>query len=129
GGNEGHGDAWEFLRNTNLDARNFFSPDVSVFHQNQFGGTLGGPIRKNKVWGFGWYEGFRKSLASTSLSRIPTPEELNGDLSAFPPIFNPFSTRQVCTGPQGNLIFASDQFASTQLPTSLFHSQAVAFAI
>ena len=128
GGNEVHGDAWEFLRNTNLDARNFFSPDVSVFHQNQFGGTLGGPIRKNKVWGFGWYEGFRKSLASTSLSRIPTPDEFNGDLSAFPPIFNPFSTRQVGTDPQGNPIFARDPFTANQIPTSMLNPAAQAIA-
>jgi hypothetical protein len=42
GGNQFHGSAWEFLRNTDLDARNFFNPTVSIFHQNQFGGTLGG---------------------------------------------------------------------------------------
>jgi hypothetical protein len=128
GGNEIHGDVWEFLRNTHLDARNFFNPDVSIFHQNQFGATLGGPLRKNKVWGFGWYEGFRKTLGSSSLSRIPTPAELNGDLSAFPPIYNPLSTRQVGTDTQGNPIFARDSFAGNQIPPALLNPTALAVA-
>src|SRR6202034_909985 len=50
GSNEFHGDAFEFLRNTDLDARNYFSPSRGEFDQNQFGGTLGGPIRKTKVF-------------------------------------------------------------------------------
>ncbi len=81
GGNQFHGAAWEFLRNTDLDARNFFNPAVSIFHQNQFGGTLGGPFLRNKIWGFGWYEGFRKTLGSTILELVPTNAQLNGDLS------------------------------------------------
>src|SRR6516165_208315 len=59
GGNEFHGDAFEFLRNTNLDARNYFSPTRGTFDQNQFGGTLGGPIRKNKLFFFADYQGTR----------------------------------------------------------------------
>ena len=50
GGNEIHGSAFEFLRNTDLDARNFFSPERSFYRQNQFGGTVGGPIKKNKIF-------------------------------------------------------------------------------
>lgn len=128
GGNELHGDAWEFLRNTSLDARNFFSPAVSVYHQNQFGGTLGGPIRKNKIWGFGWYEGFRSSLGSTLFAQVPTAAQLNGDLSGFPQIFNPFSTRQVGTDAQGNPIFARDPFTNNQIPSSLLNPTALAIA-
>src|SRR5437667_6539265 len=48
GENELHGSGFEFLRNTALDARSFFSPERSSYKQNQFGGTVGGPIRKNK---------------------------------------------------------------------------------
>ena len=51
GGNQFHGAAWEFLRNTQLDARNFFNPTVSIFHQNQFGGSVGGPIWRRKFGG------------------------------------------------------------------------------
>ena len=57
GTNQWHGDAFEFLRNTNLDARNYFSPTRGTFDQNQFGGTLGGPIRSNKAFFFTDYQG------------------------------------------------------------------------
>ena len=59
GGNQFHGDAFEFLRNTALDARGFFDPARSTFQQNQFGGTLGGPIKKDKVFFFADYQGQR----------------------------------------------------------------------
>jgi Carboxypeptidase regulatory-like domain len=52
GGNDFHGSLFEFLRNTGLDARGFFSPERSAFQQNQFGGTVGGPIRRNKLFFF-----------------------------------------------------------------------------
>ena len=52
GTNEFHGNAFEFLRNTDLDARNFFSPTRGIFQQNQFGGTFGGPIVRKKVFFF-----------------------------------------------------------------------------
>jgi hypothetical protein len=128
GTNEWHGDAWEFLRNTSLNARNFFNTDVSAFHQNQFGGTLGGPIRKNKVWGFGWYEGFRKTLGETSLAQVPTAAQLSGDLSAFAPIFNPFSTTQTGTDAQGNPIFTRQPFTGNQISSSLLDPTSLAVA-
>jgi len=59
GTNSFHGGAFEFLRNDALDSRNFFSPTVAVLKQNQFGFTLGGPIRKNKTFFFGDYQGTR----------------------------------------------------------------------
>ena len=82
GGNEFHGDAFEFLRNTNLDARNYFSPTRGTFDQNQFGGTLGGPIRKNKLFFFADYQGTRSSQG-VDTGRIPVPSQSDrtGDLS------------------------------------------------
>ena len=59
GSNQIHGSAFEFLRNTDLDARNFFSPQRSFYRQNQFGGTVGGPIKKNKIFYFADYQGTR----------------------------------------------------------------------
>ena len=59
GSNALHGNLFEFLRNTDLDARNFFSPTRGAFDQNQFGGTLGGPIRRNHVFFFADYQGTR----------------------------------------------------------------------
>ena len=52
---------FEFLRNTDLDARNIFRPRAASFEQNQFGGTVGGPIRKNKIFFFADYQGTRST--------------------------------------------------------------------
>jgi len=59
GSNQFHSGVFEFVRNTALDARNYFSPDRGTFEQNQYGGTTGGPIMKNKVFFFGDYQGTR----------------------------------------------------------------------
>jgi hypothetical protein len=72
GTNSYHGDVFEFLRNTNLDARNYFSPTRGKFDQNQFGGTAGGPIRKNKVFFFADYQGTR-STQGVDTGQIPVP--------------------------------------------------------
>ena len=72
GTNAFHGDLFEFLRNTNLDARNFFSPTRGAFDQNQFGGTVGGPIRKNKIFFFADYQGTR-STQGVDTGQIPVP--------------------------------------------------------
>ncbi len=72
GTNELHGSVFEFIRNSDLDARNFFDQgSVPPFRRNQFGGALGGPLRKNKLFLFGNYEGFRQVLAVSSLSVVP----------------------------------------------------------
>src|SRR5215467_13410536 len=82
GANAIHGSGFEFLRNTALDARNFFSPERGFFRQNQFGGTLGGPIAKDKVFYFGDYQGTRTSQGiDTGLIPVPTLANRTGDLS------------------------------------------------
>lgn len=81
GDNTLHGSAFEFLRNTDLDARNFFSPERSFYRQNQFGGTVGGPIRKNQVFFFGDYQGTRTSQGlDTGLIAVPTLADRTGNL-------------------------------------------------
>ncbi len=81
GGNVVHGSVFEFLRNSALDARNTFDQSyVPPFRRNQFGGALGGPIRKNKLFWFGNYEGFRQSLALTSVSIVPDDQARQGNL-------------------------------------------------
>ena len=76
GTNEFHGDAWEFLRNDKLDAANFFENANNLkkgeYRQNQFGATIGGPIRKNKLFIFGDYEGTRVRQAIPYLATVPT---------------------------------------------------------
>jgi hypothetical protein len=59
GGNDLHGSLYEFVRNNDFDARNFFAATTEPLHQNQFGATFGGPIRKNRDFIFGYYEGLR----------------------------------------------------------------------
>jgi hypothetical protein len=81
GTNVVHGTLFEFLRNSALDARNFFDQGyVPPFRRNQFGGALGGPIRKNKLFLFGNYEGFRQSLAVTNTSVVPDDQARQGYL-------------------------------------------------
>jgi Carboxypeptidase regulatory-like domain len=65
GTNQFHGDAFEFYRDTTLDGRSFFQSSVSPFHQNQFGGTIGGPIKKDKAFFFFSYQGTRAAVPQT----------------------------------------------------------------
>jgi hypothetical protein len=81
GSNQVHGSGFEFLRNTALDARNFFSPERSFYRQNQFGGTVGGPIKQNKLFFFGDFQGTRQSQGiDTGLIAVPTVANRNGNL-------------------------------------------------
>ena len=104
GTNELHGSAWDYLRNTAFDARNYFLPTSQskpFFHQNQFGGAVGGPViipklydGKNKTFFFGAYQGWRFSQAQDNNLLVPTDAELAGDESdnGQNPIYDPFST-------------------------------------
>ena len=88
GGNALHGSVFEFLRNSALDARNFFDQGpVPPFRRNQFGGALGGSVRKNRVFWFGNYEGFRQALAVSNVSVVPDANARQGVLPA--PVSNP----------------------------------------
>jgi len=82
GSNQFHGDAFEFLRNTDLDARNFFSPTRGAFIQNQFGATAGGPVKHDKVFFFSDYQGTRQIQGTdTGLIPVPSLADRNGNLS------------------------------------------------
>jgi len=82
GSNELHGNGFEFLRNTALDARNFFSPERSFYRQNQFGGTLGGPIRTSRLFFFGDYQGTRQSQGEdTGLIAVPSLANRSGNFA------------------------------------------------
>jgi carboxypeptidase family protein len=80
GTNALHGSIFEFLRNSALDARNVLSQTSSVppFRQNQFGGALGGPLKKDHLFLFGNYEGFRQALALDSISVVPDAQARQG---------------------------------------------------
>jgi Carboxypeptidase regulatory-like domain len=82
GTNQFHGDAFDFLRNTSLDTRNFYSPTIGTFIQNQFGGTFGGPIKRDKVFFFADYQGTRMTQGvDTGAIPVPSVADRSGDLS------------------------------------------------
>ncbi len=93
GSNVFHGDAYEFLRNDHLDARNFFASGKPAFQLNQFGGSLGGPIKKDKTFFFLDYEGSRSHEGLTYVSTVPTVPMRSGDFSAGGlPVYDPYTT-------------------------------------
>ena len=82
GTNEIHGSVYEFLRNEKLDARNYFDPERGDFKRNQFGGTIGSPIVRNKLFFFGDYQGTREVRGvSSGLINVPSVLERGGDFS------------------------------------------------
>lgn len=106
GTNRFHGEAFDFVRTNSWEARDFFSPTPpGPYHRNQFGASLGGPIRKDKMFFFADYEGLRRNQNAFASSYHPDSKMFNGDFSEVPnPIYNPFSydpttqTRQAFTG-------------------------------
>jgi hypothetical protein len=92
GTNQFHGGVYEFLRNSALDARNFFDRGkIPPFRRNQFGAEAGGPIRKDKIFVFGDYEGIRQSKGITALDTVPSVAARGGTLCSAP------DTTPVCT--------------------------------
>ena len=115
GTNQLHGDAWMFYRNSAYDARYYFNDkNQPAFHRDQFGATIGGPIIKNKLYFFGYYEGLRQATPATFVGTMPTTDERGGNFAALlgsqvgtdylgrpiltGELYNPFSTRQVTCG-------------------------------
>lgn len=96
GTNQLHGTAYEFLRNDKLDGTNFFANRSGAgkpeYRQNQFGGTLGGPIIKNKLFLFGSFDATRIRSGTSSISTVPTAAERTGDFSKIRDIFDPLTT-------------------------------------
>ena len=125
GTNELHGVAYDFLRNDKFDARGFFAPTRSVYKQNDFGATLGGPVYlpklyngHNRTFFFVSYEGFRNRVGSNgTVFSVPTPEMYQGDFSKWVdakgnviPIYDPATTSGSTRLP----------FANNQIPASRF---------
>ncbi|HWP84276.1 MAG TPA: TonB-dependent receptor [Terriglobia bacterium] len=92
GTNDLHGSVYEFLRNSALDARNFFErSEPAPLRRNQFGGTLGGPIQRDKTFFFLNYEGLRERRAQTRTFSVPSPAVRGGDFSAVGSIRDPLT--------------------------------------
>jgi hypothetical protein len=87
GTNQIHGDIYEFLRNSALDAGNFFDgANIPPFRRNMFGGSLGGPVRKNKAFLFGNYEGFRQVLGLSDVTLVPDATSRAAAVSSVRPL-------------------------------------------
>src|ERR1700721_2153843 len=122
GTNQYHGVVFEFLRNDDFDANNYFTnlagEPRAPFHQNQFGGTLGGPILRNKVFFFGDYQGTRQSSVSgSSIENIPPLAFRTGDFSSSPPVIYDPRTRHV--GPAGTVV--ASPFPGNKIPADLIN--------
>ena len=122
GTNTLHGSVVEYLRNDNLDARNFFDRNKPEFKRNQFGAAAGGPMVRDKSFFFGSYEGFRESLGITSIGFVPTAEARLGRLpnqtlavnSRVPPLLAlfPVPNGQIFNDGTGQFISAEPQTTS-----------------
>jgi hypothetical protein len=84
GTNSFHGDVFEYIRNSAFDARNFFDAAKPPFRRNQFGGSVGGPIWKQKTFFFAAYEGLRQSQGITQVDTVPSQAARSGQLCAPP---------------------------------------------
>ena len=117
GTNSFHGAAWEFLRNDALDATNYFATTTEPLKQNQFGATLGGPIRKDKTFFFAFYEGFRNHQGETEGTTVPSLKERTGDFSELCP---EGFTAGLCNNPGHQLMLLvtnpPTMFPNNQLP-------------
>lgn len=115
GTNNWHGDLFEFVRNGAFNARNYFANKVDPLKRNQFGGVIGGPIRKDKSFIFFGYQGtIVRSENNASIATIPTPAELKGDFSALKKqIYNPYTGAAL---------------TNNQIPSSLISPVALAMA-
>lgn len=91
GTNGFHGGAFEFLRNTDLDARDFFQSHVGILKRNQFGADVGGPIKKNKIFFFADYEGERERDGTPYNSLVPTAAQRQGNFSGLGIIHDPLT--------------------------------------
>src|SRR5215469_8560727 len=113
GANAFHGDAFEFLRNGDFNARDFFAASQDTLRRNQFGGTLGGRIVPNKLFFFvGYQQTIQKSDASTGISFVPTPDMLRGDFTAI--------TSPACNG--GKQITLKAPFVNNLIDPAQFSS-------
>ena len=130
GTNAFHGNVFEFLRNTNLDARNYFSPQRAAFHQNQYGGTFGGPIRKDKIFLFADYQG-QRYVQGIETGYVSVPSMANrsgnfGSASAFTGRVNGPYLAQVLTQRLGYQVTQNEPFSQVfpdgQIPTRAWGS-------
>jgi hypothetical protein len=117
GTNQWHGDLFEFVRNKEFNARNFFAKDADPLKRNQYGGTVGGPIQKDKTFIFFGYQGTRiRTTGNANNTILPTAANMKGD-------FSNYLTANSAVNPQGRVIQINDPttgnpFPGNQIPVS-----------
>jgi hypothetical protein len=138
GTNEFHGSAFDYLRNTVLNANTFFSDRAHLarppFIQNQFGATTGGPIKKDKIFFFGSYEGITDDTGSTTTYTVPTASAEGGmftstiiDPGTFDPTYTTFTPYTAANCPATDTVTNGEcTFTNNQIPSTRFDSSAVA---
>jgi hypothetical protein len=131
GTNQFHGSGWEFLRNDVLDAKDYFASSKPELRKNQFGGVFGGPIKKDRLFFFVNYEGYRQRVGETFFSTVPTPKMRAGDfselLSSNPAlnrqIYDPATTVPCATCSHG---YSRQPFVGNIIPSNRFNSASLA---
>jgi hypothetical protein len=109
GTNHFHGSLYEYFRNDDLQARPYFSKTNPELRYNLFGGSLGGPIKKDKTQFFFNYEGRRQTTSVTQIINVPTPAEITGDFSAFStPVTDPNTGKQAVYNGRLNVLPPSE---------------------
>jgi hypothetical protein len=121
GTNHVHATLWEFLRNDAVDANNYFAQTKEPLKQNQFGAAAGGPVKKDKTFIFGFYEGFRNRQGETALTTVPSLKQRTGDFSELCP---EGFTAGFCNNPANQLfnVFANAPYPNNQVPQGQFNS-------
>ncbi|MFZ0592968.1 MAG: Plug domain-containing protein, partial [Bryobacteraceae bacterium] len=113
GTNDFHGELFEFFRNKDISARSFFDAQNPPFNQNQFGGILGGPIIRNRLFFFSDYQGTRVRQGTTYIETVPTAAQRGGNLADQPQFYDPLSV----VG-QSNGLPVRAPFTGNQIPAS-----------
>ncbi len=113
GTNSFHGQAFEFVRNEAFDARSFFAQSPEALKRNQFGGALGGPIRKDRLWFYGFYEGLRQVSAFNANAFTPTQSMFTGNFQALRNVIYDPATYSANTGTR--LPFAGNVIPQTRI--------------
>ncbi len=123
GTNQWHGDAFEFVRNREFNARNYFAATVDPLKRNQYGGTIGGPIKKDTTFIFFGYQGTRiRTQGNANNTILPTPANLAGD-------FSNYLTANPAVNPQGKVIQINDPTTGNPFPNNQIPVSPVAVAL
>ena len=123
GTNQFHGDAFEFVRNREFNARNYFANAVDPLKRNQFGGTIGGPIKKDSTFIFFGYQGTRiRTQGNANNTILPTAANMTGD-------FSNYLTANSAVNPQGKVIQINDPTTGNPFPNNQIPVSPVALAL